>query len=266
MDLGLSGKIAIVTGGGSNIGRGISLTFAKEGASVVIAELDTDQGNKVAREITASGGKAEVIGTDVTNNDSVQNMVKTVVDKYGRVDILVNNVGWDNPMPWIDQERAEWEKIMNINFWGMLNCTRAVADTMISQKYGKIVSIGSDAGRVGEFREAVYSGAKAGVISMSKALAKELGKFNININVVCPGLTLHENPDDIGKYSMHVDHIPGRPDWTPEKKEQVAKSFYPLRRLGKPQDLANAVVFMASDNASFITGQTLSVSGGYSMM
>lgn len=266
MDLGLSGKVVIVTGGGSNIGRGIALAFAAEKANVIIAELDDEQGGKVAKLAVESGGKAEVIKTDVTNNDSVQNMVKTVLDKHGRIDVLVNNVGWDDPKPWINQPREEWEKIMNINFWGMLNCTRAVADTMISQKYGKIVSIGSDAGRVGEFREAVYSGAKAGVIALTKALAKELGKFNININVVCPGLTIAQGSDTVGKLSMQAEGLPGRPDWTQETMDEMAKKFYPIRRLGKAQDLANAVVFMASDNAGFITGQTLSVSGGYSMM
>ena len=148
----------------------------------------------------------------------------------------------------------------------MINCTRAVAEGMISRKYGKIISIGSDAGRVGEVREAVYSGVKAGVIALSKALARELGRYNINVNVVCTGLTLAESPEAVGKFSMQAEHMPGRANWTPEKIEEVAKRFYPIRRLGKAQDIANAVVFLASDVASFITGQTLSVSGGYSMM
>ena len=266
MDLGLAEKVVIVTGGGSNIGRAISLTFAREGSNVVIAELDKSQGEKVAQEAAASGGKVHVIETDITDNDSALRMAKSTLDKYGRIDVLVNNVGWDNPMPWINQPRAEWEKIININFWGMTNCTRAVAESMINQKYGKIISIGSDAGRIGEFREAIYSGAKAGVIALSKALARELGRYNINVNVVCPGLTIPESTEAVGKFSMHADGIPGRPDWTPEKIEEVAKQFYPIRRLGKAQDVANAIVFLASDAASFITGQTLSVSGGYSMM
>lgn len=266
MDLGLSGKVVIITGGGSNIGRGISLAFAKEQANVIIAELDTEQGKKVAKEASAFGGKIHVIETDVTKYDSVQQMVKSTLDKYGRIDVLVNNVGWSEPLSWIEESREKWEKIINLNLWGMINCTRAVADTMINQRYGKIISIGSDAGRVGEFREAIYSGAKAGVIALSKALARELGKYNININVVCPGLTVAESPESVGKLSMQAKHLPGRSDWTPEKVDEITKRFYPIRRLGKAQDLANAVVFMASDAASFITGQTLSVSGGYSMM
>ncbi len=263
MDLNLAGRTVIVTGGGSNIGRGIVLAFAKEGPNVVIADIDEVQGQKVAKEANALGGKAIVIKTDVTDVDSVAAMVKRTLEQFGKIDILVNNVGWGMDRLFIEKPRAEWEKEVNINFWGVINCTRAVLDHMIERKYGKIISISSDAGRMGEYREAVYAGCKGGIIAMSKALARELGRYGINVNVVCPGMTLPESPEHAGELSMWKS--PMAQFLTPEVQEKAAKA-YPLRRLGKPQDVAKLVVFLASDAASFITGQTISVSGGYTMM
>lgn len=263
MDLNLADKTVIVTGGGSNIGRGIVLAFAKERPNVVIAEIDEVQGQKVAKEANALGGKAVVIKTDVTDVDSVASMVKKTLEQFGKIDVLVNNVGWGMDRLFIEKPRAEWEKEVNINFWGVINCTRAVLDHMIERKYGKIISISSDAGRMGEYREAVYAGCKGGVIAMSKTLARELGRYGINVNVVCPGMTLPENPEHAGELSMWKS--PMAQFLTPEVQEKAAKA-YPLRRIGKPQDVANLVVFLASDAASFMTGQTISVSGGYTMM
>ncbi|MBM4446723.1 MAG: 3-oxoacyl-ACP reductase FabG [Chloroflexi bacterium] len=263
MDLHLAGKTVIVTGGGSNIGRGIVLAFAKEWPNIVIADIDEVQGQKVAKEANALGGKPVVIKTDVTNVDSVTATVKKTLEQFGKIDILVNNAGWGMDRLFIEKPRAEWEKEVSINFWGVINCTRAVLDHMIEQKYGKIISISSDAGRMGEYREAVYAGCKGGVIAMSKALARELGRYGINVNVVCPGMTLPESPEHAGELSMWKS--PMAQFLTPEVQERAAKA-YPLRRLGKPQDVANLVVFLASDAASFITGQTISVSGGYTMM
>ncbi len=263
MDLNLAGKTVIVTGGGSNIGRGIVLAFAKESPNMVIAEIDEVQGQKVAKEANTLGGKAVLIKTDVTNVDSVTATVKKTLEQFGKIDILVNNVGWGMDRLFIEKPRAEWEKEVNINFWGVINCTRAVLDHMIERKYGKIISISSDAGRMGEYREAVYAGCKGGVIAMSKTLARELGRYGINVNVVCPGMTLPENPEHAGELSMWKS--PMAQFLTPEVQEKAAKA-YPLRRLGKPQDVANLVVFLASDAASFITGQTISVSGGYTMI
>ncbi len=263
MDLELDGKTVIVTGGGSNIGRAIVLAFAKERANVVIADIDEVQGQKVAKEANAIGGKIIVIKTDVTDVDSVTIMVRKTLEQFGRIDVLVNNAGWGMDRLFIEKPRAEWEKEVNINFWGVINCTRAVLDHMIERKYGKIISIGSDAGRMGEYREAVYAGCKGGVIAMSKALARELGRYGINVNVVCPGMTLPESAEHTGELSMWKG--PMGQFLTPEVQEKAAKA-YPLRRLGKPADVANLVVFLASDVASFITGQTISVSGGYTMM
>ena len=264
MDLGLTGKTVVVTGGGSNIGRAISLAFAREGSNVVIAELDEFQGKKVADQANATrgGGRCIVVKTDVTKLDKVEAMVKKTLEEFGKIDVLVNNVGWDKPQLFTETDPAFWDKVIALNYRSDLNCIKAVLPHMIERKGGSIVSIGSDAGRVGEFREAVYSGCKAGVIALSKAIAREVGRYGIRLNVVCPGVTV-PSPEEMGEESMWKGDIAKM--FTPETQEKIAKS-YPLRRLGKGQDIANAVVFLASDAASFITGQTLSVSGGYSMM
>ena len=263
MELGLAGKTVIVTGGGSNIGRAISLTFAGEKVNLVIAELDTTQGEKVAQEATSKGSQAIVVKTDVTKLDDVESMVKQAKDKFGKIDVLVNNVGWDNMMLFTDTTPEFWEKVININYKGVINCTKSVLPHMIEQKSGSVVSIGSDAGRMGEFRESIYAGCKGAVIAFTKAVARENGRYGVRLNVVCPGLTVPGGDEEIGGQSMWSSGI--KEAFPPEALEKAAKG-YPLRRIGKPQDVAGAVVFMASDAAGFITGQTLSVSGGYTMM
>lgn len=262
MDLNLAGKTVIVTGAGSNIGRAIALTFAKEGAKVAIADYDEGQGKKVGEEIKQLGGEVLVVKTDISQNDQVVKMVREVLDRFGRIDVLVNNVGWQVDDLFINEPREKWEKTVAINFWGMVNCTRAVVDHMIAQKGGAIVSLGSDAGRMGEFREGMYAGCKAAVIGLTKTLARELGPRGIRLNVVCPGLTIPENAEVIGEKSLWREQLSM---FTPDAQQKATK-LYPLRKLGKAQDIANAVVFMASDRAGHVTGQTLSVSGGYTMM
>jgi NAD(P)-dependent dehydrogenase (short-subunit alcohol dehydrogenase family) len=268
MDLSLEGKSVIVTGAGSNIGRAIALLFGEEKANVVIAELDEKQGNKVADEIKAKGGKALVIQTDVTDFDKVQTMVKKTVEEYGKLDVLVNNVGWIVEDFFINEDPKKWETVININYKGMMYCTKAALDVMVPQKSGCVVSLGSDAGRMGEFREGVYAGCKGGVIALTKTLAREVGRNGIRLNVVCPGLVVPKK-DDVGEESMWVakdEEGKSMLDvFTPEAQEK-AKKAYPLRKLGTAENIANAVVFLASDRASYITGQTLSVSGGYTMM
>ena len=262
--LGLEGKTAIVTGGGSNIGRGIVLAFTEQGANVVIAELDEAQGAKVAKEANALGkGKVENIRTDVTEWDSVQEMVKQTLDKFGQVDILVNVVGWVRDDLFVRKPREDWEQEIARNFWSDINCTRAVLDHMIERKYGKIISIGSDAARVGQLREAVYSGCKGALISMTKSLARELGRYGINVNVICPGVVVPASRDVTTSESMWTDDMM-KIFGAPEALEKIAKGI-PLGRLGTPDDIANAVLFLASDRANFITGQTISVDGGYTM-
>lgn len=265
MNLDLEGKSVIVTGGGSNIGRAISLAFARAGVHLTVAEIDEAQGRKVAEEARALGAaSATLVPTDVTRWESVQAMVREVEGRAGRVDVLVNNVGWTYDRLFVEKERAEWEREIQLNLWGMINCTRAVLDGMIARKSGAIVSIGSDAGRMGEFREAVYGACKAGVIALSKSLAREVGRHGIRLNVVCPGMTIPASDEDIGGLSMWTADA-NRALSTPEMQARIAKA-YPLRRIGKPEDVAPTVVFLASSAASFITGQTVSVSGGYTMM
>lgn len=266
MQLELEGKSVIVTGGGSNIGRAISLAFAKEGAFVAIADIDDTQAQKVVNEALELGAKGAIaVKTNVTDPESVAAMVKTVTEKFGQVDVLVNNVGWTIDRLFLEKPREEWEKEVQLNLWGAINCTQAVLGGMVERKSGNIVSIGSDAGRMGEYREAVYGACKAGVIALSKSLAREYGRSGIRFNVVCPGTTMPSSAEEFGEESMwsggsHVE------SWnTPEMRERIGKA-YALRRVGTPDDLAPVVVFLASDAARFITGQTLSASGGYTMM
>jgi len=268
MDLNLKGKTVIVAGGASNIGRGITLAFAEEGANVVIADLDEVQAKRVAEEVNKLAGKAIAVKTDVTDQKSVQAMVDKTLAEFKVIDVLVNDVGWDRLIPFMDMTLEDMEKVINVNYWSVLHGCRTVLPHMMERKYGKIVSIGSDAGRVGERGEAVYSGIKAGVIAFSKALAREVARDGININVVCPSVTLPADPDqELGADSLWAPAGPVY--WEMMDKERQAKMIkrsYPLGRLGKPQDIANMVVFLASDAANWITGQTVSVNGGYCMM
>ena len=262
MELALEGKTVIVTGGGSNIGRQISLAFAKEGSNVVIAEIDEGQGRKVAQQAKDLGGSAIVVKTDVTKLSDVDSMVKKTMEEFKGIDVLVNNVGWDIPQFFMETSEDFWDRVINLNYRSDINCIKTVLPHMVAQKKGAIVSIGSDAGRVGEFRESVYSGCKAAVIGLSKSVAREVGKFGIRLNVVCPGVVVPDSKD-IGEQSMWKGETGNV--FTPDVQERAAKA-YALRRLGKAEETANAVVFLASDAANYITGQTLSVSGGYSMM
>ena len=265
MELNLAGKSVVVTGGGSNIGRAITLAFARERSHVTIAEIDAVQGKKVCTEASSAGAASvAVAATDVTKWESVQAMVREVEARVGRVDVLVNNVGWTMDRLFVEKKREEWEKEIQLNLWGMINCTRAVLDGMIAKKSGAIVSLGSDAGRMGEFREGVYAACKAGVIALSKSIAREVGRYNVRLNVVCPGMTMPESDEEISGLSMWAADV-NRQWRTDEMKARFAKA-YPLRRVGRPEDVASAVVFLASDAAGFVTGQTLSVSGGYTMM
>jgi 2-hydroxycyclohexanecarboxyl-CoA dehydrogenase len=262
--LGLEGKTAIVTGGGSNIGRAIVMAFAGQGANVAIAELDETQGAKVAGGASLlRRGKVENIKTDVTDWEAVQTMVKQTLDRFGRLDILVNVVGWVKDDLFVKKPREDWEKEIARNFWSDINCTRAVLDHMMERKYGRIISIGSDAARVGQSREAVYSGCKGALISMTKSLAREVGRYGITVNVVCPGVVVPSSKEVTTSESMWTDEML-KIFGTPEAQEKIARGI-PLGRLGAADDIANAVLFLASDRAGFITGQTVSVDGGYTM-
>ena len=264
MELGLTGKNAIVTGGGSNIGRAIVHAFATEGANITIAELASAQGDLVAEEVARmnTGSRTKVIQTDVTDRAQVEAMVEQSIAEFGSVDVLVNNVGWTVDRLFMEKPREEHEKEVAVNLWSPINCIHAVLPHMIERQTGSIVSISSDAGRMGEYREAVYSACKGGVIALSKAIARETGRYGLRLNVVCPGLIVPPEEEEISPESMWNQM---RDIFTDDVLERVERTYI-LRRMGKASEIANAVVFLASDAASFITGQTLSVSGGYTMM
>lgn len=264
MDLGLAGKVVIVTGGGANIGRAISLAFAREGARVVVADWDEPQARKLEPEFQAIGNEFLIRKTDVTDYAEVQALVREATERFGPIDVLVNNVGWNRDELFINQSPDLWDRIIAINYRAPLNCTRAVLDQMIERRSGAIISLGSDAGRMGEYLEAVYGGCKGGVIAFSKAIAREVGRHGIRVNTVCPAMTVPESTDQIGERSLWAGG--GLEAVSGDRQQKIIRS-YPLRKLGRPQDVANMIVFLASnDCAGHITGQTISVNGGYTMM
>ncbi len=242
------GKVVLVTGAARGIGRAIAEAFAKEGAKVVINDISEEGAKKAAEEIKAAGGEAYGIRADVTNYEDVRKMVEEIKNVYGTVDILVNNAGYWTTKLFKDTTPEDWEKDIKICFYGVLHCTHAVIKDMIEKKYGRIINIVSDAGRIGEPFLAVYSGAKGAIIAFSKALAKEVARYNITVNCVSPGITKTPGVEEFLK------SVGG--------EEKLVKA-YPRGRLGLPEDVANAVLFFASDRSEFITGQVLSVSGGY---
>jgi 2-hydroxycyclohexanecarboxyl-CoA dehydrogenase len=245
---GLGSRTVIVTGGASGIGRAICARLAEEGARVAIADIDGDGAKRAASEI----GKGSIaVRLDVTDSTSVRAGVGDAIAALGRVDALVNNAGWDKVEPFVKATEETWDKVLAINLRGPIAVTRAVLDGMIERRAGWIVSISSDAGRVGSTGEVVYSAAKAGVIGFSKALAREVARSNIHVNVVCPGPTNTPLLASVGAGN-------------PKLVESLARAV-PFGRIGEPDDLAGAVAFLLSDDAAFITGQTLSVSGGMSM-
>lgn len=244
----LENKIAVVTGAGAGIGRAIVEKLASEGATVVVTDVNGDAASAAAAEI---GHGAVAYELDVTDFARVGTVVAAVRDRFGRIDVLVNNAGWDKALPFVDSEPDLWQRVIDINYVGVLNTCKAVLPIMVAQGSGSVVNLGSDAGRVGSASEAVYSGAKGAVIAFSKAVAREMARHQINVNVVCPG------PTDTALFaSMGGD--------SDKLREGLIRAI-PFRRLGQPEDVANAVCYFASDEATFITGQTVSVSGGLTM-
>ena len=248
----LKDKVAIITGAGNGMGRADSLLFAKEGAKVVINDINDNDRNAVVKEIQDAKGEAFGYKCDVTKYAEVEGMVAEVVKKYGKVDILVSNAGWDQLMPFMKTDPAFWDKILSLNLVGHMNIVKAVLPNMIENKYGKIVTIGSDAGRLGNPLEVPYSAAKGGVIAFTKAVAREMGRYNITANCVCPGIT------EGTKLSNELNAT----NPMAAKMLEAVQKMTPMGRLARPDDVAKAVLFFASDDSSFVTGQVLSTSGG----
>jgi 2-hydroxycyclohexanecarboxyl-CoA dehydrogenase len=251
----LQDKTALVAGGGGGIGRAVALSFARAGARVAIADIAKENAESVSREIQALGIDALACQVDLTKKANVDCMVSDVGSRFGRIDILVNCQGWDRLEPFVESSEETWEKLLAINFKSVLYTARAVLPQMISQGGGKIVNISSDAGRVGSSWEAVYAGAKGAVIAFSKTIAREVARHKINVNVVCPGLT--ETP--------LLQAVRSQSEYTARIIDAVTKAT-PFRRAAQPQEIAEAVLFLTSPAANFITGQTLSVSGGLTMV
>ena len=250
----LAERIALVTGGGGGIGRAISLALAAEGRAVAVADLREDAAAAVAEEVERASGTALAVALDVTDGDSVGAAVERVGAELGPVDILVNNAGWDELRPFLETDEAFWDRVIEINFKGCLRLTRRVLGGMVDRRFGRLVNIGSDAGRVGSSLESVYSGAKGGVIAFTKTIAREVAAAGVTANAVCPGPTRTPMLEGMAASG--------------EKAERLVASLeraVPMRRLGEPEDVAAAVAFLASERAGYITGQTLSVSGGLTM-
>jgi 2-hydroxycyclohexanecarboxyl-CoA dehydrogenase len=244
----LQGRTAIVTGAGRGIGRAIAEKLAAEGAVLVATDVDEAAAQQTAADL---GGDAIGIRADVTSRESVAAMVEGATARFGRIDVLVNNAGWDVAGPFVDSDPADWDRIMAINLYGVLHTCHAVLPLMAAQQGGAVVNIGSDAGRVGSAGEAVYSAAKGGVIAFTKTLAREQARNRVRVNCVSPG------PTDTALFaSMGGDD--------PRLREALVRAI-PFRRLAEPADIAAVVAFLASDEAGFVTGQTVSVSGGLTM-
>lgn len=245
-------KVAFITGAGRGIGREIAQKLAQRGLAVVVTDVNIENANETVSLIENLGGEAIAQFCDVTKLGSVEEAVQKAVEQLGKIDVLVNNAGWDKIEPFLKSEPSTWELILNINLMGQIHTCKTILPFMIENGYGKIVNIASDSGRVGSSGEAVYSAAKGGVIAFTKTLAREMARHKINVNSIAPGPADTPLFKEIGEYNEGI-------------ATALVKAI-PFRRLAQPSDIANAVAFLASDEADYITGQTLSVNGGLAMV
>ena len=247
-------RTVVVTGGGGGIGSAVCAGFAAEGAAVAVLDRSAEAAATTASAITAAGGRAVAIESDITERSSVDAAVEQVVAELGPIDVLVNNAGWDLFVPFLDTAPDDWSRLIDINLVGALHMHHAVLPQMVERGTGRVVNVSSDAARVGSSGEAVYAACKAGLVAFSKTLAREHSRHGITFNVVCPG------PTDTALLAGVTDTAAN-----PEKLREAFRRSIPLGRLGQPDDLVGAVMFFASDSAGFVTGQVLSVSGGLTM-
>ena len=248
----MAGRVALVTGGGGGIGSAIAEALAADGHAVALADVARDAATEAARRVEAAGARSLAVEMDVTDGAAVSDALARIEAELGPVEILVNNAGWDELRPFVETDERFWDRVLAINLKGCLHTTRAVLPGMLERGFGRIVNVASDAGRVGSSMESVYAGAKGGVIAFTKTIARESARAGVTANAVCPGPT----------------RTPMLEQMTAAGGEKLVDSLVravPMRRLGDPADVAAAVDFFASDRAGYITGQTLSVSGGLTM-
>jgi 2-hydroxycyclohexanecarboxyl-CoA dehydrogenase len=245
--MNFDGKSIVVTGAASGIGRATAQAFAKAGGQVILADLSIDKGEEAATQMRAAKLKAMFLPLDVASDESIANFKKEAL-ALGDVHVIANVAGYGKAQPFVENTPDFWERVIDVNLIGPIKLIRALLDPMIARRSGKIVNVASDAGRNGSSGETVYSGAKGGLIAFSKSLAREMARYSINVNCVCPGPT--ETPMLMA---------------LPENHLEAFKRAIPFRRFGRPSEIADAILFLASDHASYITGQTLSVSGGLTM-
>ena len=251
----LTNKVALVTGGGNGIGAAIVKRLAESGAAVGIIDRDEASARSIAAELETSGVTTAVVVADISDNTAVVSGVDAIEAALGPIDILVNNAGWDSLKPFLDNDEAHRDLIIGINLKGPINVTHAVLTRMVGRGRGRVVTISSDAGRVGSTGQAVYSACKAGMIALTKSVAREVARHGITLNVVAPGPT---------RTRMMEEALDGDDASAKHVLERMTKAV-PMRRMGEPEDVAGIAVFLATDDASFITGQVISVSGGLTM-
>jgi 2-hydroxycyclohexanecarboxyl-CoA dehydrogenase len=254
MESSPSRHVALVTGGARGIGGAIARGLAQDGMATVIADIRAEQARDNAYSIAESGHIALAVEMDIRDPESVAAGVQVAREEYGEIDVLVNVAGWDELKPFVDTDEEFWQQVLEINFKGGLRLTHAVLPAMIERRWGRIVNISSDAARVGSSLESVYAGAKGAIISFTKTIARETARLGVTANVVCPGPTDTEMLQDVAAAHEDAEKV----------LERMARAV-PMKRLGKPEDIAAAVRFFASEDAGYITGQTLSVSGGLTM-
>lgn len=250
----LNGKNAVVTGGAQGIGRAIALRLAKDGTNVAVLDLNIETARQTAADIKESGVEAIALACDVTQYDQVKKAVDTVHETWNSIDILINNAGMDRAQPFVDTDQALWEQIINVNYRSFLIVSHVCIPHMIEQNGGNIVSLGSDAGRIGNPGEVLYCGTKAAIMASSKALAKELARYNIRVNAVSPG------PVRTALWDKLHEGEKG------ERVTQAVERAIPMRRLGTPEDVADVVAFFVGDDSRYLTGQVLSIDGGLTMI